>query len=180
MDNCDYESAKKLKKFPCFFVGLQEEGLARTQDGRVTCLKCFQTFSNMSNGERHYRSRHLTLAKVQCKFCQRTFKNIYSHNEHLRQSHGLSQTMLKSRVVPKIQQISKFDEDQWVLEKIMLDVWLEFLQTKESHLKKKCEICFEMEGPFGQMTVTFLKCFLISRSMSNREDHNFHLNQSAI
>ena len=120
---------KKLKKFPCFFVGLQEEGLARTQDGRVTCLKCFQTFSNMSNGERHYRSRHLTLAKVQCKFCQRTFKNIYSHNEHLRQSHGLSQTMLKSRVVPKIQQISKFDEGQWVLEKIMWDVWLEFLQN---------------------------------------------------
>ena len=80
---------------------LDEEGLARTSDGRVTCLKCFQTFSNMSNGERHYRSRHMNLEKVQCKFCQRTFKNIYSHNEHLRQSHGLSQTMLKSRIVPK-------------------------------------------------------------------------------
>ena len=99
--------ATVLKNFLDFFVGLMsempldEEGLARTPDGRVTCLKCFQTFSNMSNGERHYRSRHMNLEKVQCKFCQRTFKNIYSHNEHLRQSHGLSQTMLKSRIVPK-------------------------------------------------------------------------------
>ena len=82
-------------------VGTYEEGLARTADGRVACLKCFQTFSNMSNGERHYKSKHLTMAPVQCRICQRTFKNIYSHNEHLRQSHGLSQTMLKSRVVPK-------------------------------------------------------------------------------
>ena len=99
--------SNNFEEFPWFFVGLMEEmpldeeGLARTPDGRVTCLKCFQTFSNMSNGERHYRSRHMNLEKVQCKFCQRTFKNIYSHNEHLRQSHGLSQTMLKSRIVPK-------------------------------------------------------------------------------
>lgn len=99
--------SNSFEEFPWFFVGLMEEmpldeeGLARTPDGRVTCLKCFQTFSNMSNGERHYRSRHMNLEKVQCKFCQRTFKNIYSHNEHLRQSHGLSQTMLKSRIVPK-------------------------------------------------------------------------------
>ena len=79
-----------------------EEGLAGTADGRVACLKCFQTFSNMSNGERHYKSKHLGLVKVQCKICQRTFKNIYSHNEHLRQTHGLSQTMLKKAVVPSI------------------------------------------------------------------------------
>ena len=86
---------------------LEEEGLARTQDGRVACLKCFQTFSNMSNGERHYRSKHMQLAKMKCKFCHRTFKNIYSHNEHLRQSHGLSQTMLKARVVPQAVQVPK-------------------------------------------------------------------------
>ena len=80
----------------------EEEGLARTEDGRVTCLKCFQSFSSMSNGERHYKSKHMELAKVRCKFCPRIYKTIHSLNEHLRRTHGLSKKMLKNRVIPKV------------------------------------------------------------------------------
>ena len=94
--------------FKYLFVGVpfilppEEEGLSyRTSDGRVSCLKCFQTFSSMNNAQRHYKSKHLMPEKVTCRFCQKTYKNVHSHNEHLRTSHGITQAMLKTRVLPK-------------------------------------------------------------------------------
>ena len=82
-------------------IGFEEEGIAQTPDGRTTCLKCLRTFSTAHNAERHYRSQHMTTEKVPCRFCQRAFKNKYSLNEHLRQHHGITQSMLKARIVVK-------------------------------------------------------------------------------
>ena len=82
-------------------IGFEEEGIAQTPDGRTTCLKCLKNFSTSHNAIRHYQSQHMTTEKVPCRFCQRAFKNKYSLNEHLRNHHGITQSMLKARVVVK-------------------------------------------------------------------------------
>ena len=89
-----------LKKYP-LPIGFEEEGIAQTPDGRTTCLKCLRTFSTAHNAERHYRNQHMTTEKAPCKFCQRSFKNKSSLDEHLRSHHGITQSMLKCRIVPK-------------------------------------------------------------------------------
>ena len=88
MDDNDYDYA-------------EEEGIAPGQDGKVHCLKCLMTFGHMSSAKRHYRNRHMMSSTVACKFCKRVLKNVDSLNEHVRYVHGISQKMLKTRIVPK-------------------------------------------------------------------------------
>jgi hypothetical protein len=89
-------------------------GLAQLPDGKATCLKCGKTLSNMRNGTRHYKLVHTidkNDLKWKCKMCPKKFSTTIYLNAHLSRSHGITQAMMKARVVPKFKEEIPEDED---------------------------------------------------------------------
>ena len=78
-------------------------GLVQLKNG-VKCLTCGRILSKMNSARRHFRIMHATDKedrKFQCDFCPKTFTVECYKNDHMRASHGISQTMMKNRVIPK-------------------------------------------------------------------------------
>jgi len=78
----------------------QGAGLAQLPDGRVTCLICGKTLSNVANGKRHYSTSHQPNQPARCKICKKLCKNKQSRDAHLRQSHGLTPKLMRNIIQP--------------------------------------------------------------------------------
>ena len=87
-------------------LGLYEEedegeagALVALPDGRVTCLKCGKTLSNVHNGKRHFQTTHQPNQPARCKVCKKLCKNKQSRDAHLRITHGLTPKQMKN-IIP--------------------------------------------------------------------------------
>jgi uncharacterized C2H2 Zn-finger protein len=79
-------------------------GLAQHLDGRVTCLTCGRIFSNAQNGKRHYATAHQTLPQSKCRICKKLYKNNLAMKQHMRSIHGITSSMMKTRILVPEQQ----------------------------------------------------------------------------
>ena len=55
--------------------GEEVAGLAQLPEGRVACLKCGKTLSNIQNGRRHYATSHQPNKPESCFICKKLCKN---------------------------------------------------------------------------------------------------------
>ena len=75
-------------------------GLAALPDGRVTCLLCGKTLSNVNNGKRHYKSAHQPNEPARCRVCKKLCKNKQARDMHLRRDHGLTPKLMRNIIPP--------------------------------------------------------------------------------
>ena len=79
-------------------------GLVPLANGTVQCLTCGKTLATIQSAKRHYKLVHATDMsdkRYQCEICHSTFAVESYKNDHMRVIHGITQTMLKNRVMPE-------------------------------------------------------------------------------
>ena len=77
-----------------------DAGLAPLPDGKVACLKCGKTLSNVQNGKRHYATSHQPNKPEKCNICKKMCKNAQARDAHLRSAHGVTPAMMKKVIAP--------------------------------------------------------------------------------
>ena len=81
-----------------------EPELTRLKDGKVSCDKCFKTFTTLGNATAHYKQIHLAQDKnIDCRFqgCDKKFANMITMKRHMYQSHGISAKQITSTTKTK-------------------------------------------------------------------------------
>jgi hypothetical protein len=80
---------------------LDELPFARTDDGRIRCLRCDKTFTVLANARRHFKEKHATVSEniFECHLCSAKFRVQRYFNEHLVKRHDISHKMLKNAFV---------------------------------------------------------------------------------
>ena len=81
-----------------------EPELTRLKDGKVSCDKCFKTFTTLGNATAHYKQIHLAQDKnIDCRFqgCLKKFKNLHYMKIHMLRSHGISAKQIPSTTKTK-------------------------------------------------------------------------------
>jgi len=76
-----------------------EPELTRLKDGKVSCDKCFKTFTTLGNATAHYKQIHLTKDKnIDCRFqgCLKKFTCLHYMKIHMLQRHGISAKQIPS------------------------------------------------------------------------------------
>ena len=77
---------------------LDELPFARTDDGRVRCLRCEKCFTALANARRHFKEKHALLNDeiFQCHLCPVQFRVQRYYHEHLTRKHEISLKMFKN------------------------------------------------------------------------------------
>ena len=79
-----------------------EGGLAALPDGRVTCLVCGKTLSQLANAKRHYKSAHQPNQPARCRVCKKLCKNKQARDMHLRRAHDLTPKLMRNIIPPPL------------------------------------------------------------------------------
>ena len=77
-------------------------GLVHVPEG-VKCLSCGKVVASMRSAKRHYQIMHATDRNdrnFKCPVCAQDFAVASYLSDHMRKVHRISQTMLKTKVMP--------------------------------------------------------------------------------